>query len=223
MFGQALQRTCVAMCMFCSPLLGFVIVGRLGINPMDRQRRRRQLLRRRKELPPLDDNTRLYEYSIMATDRNTLLDLLNGTKGISQYIEVSRVGDVYLLQRAKPKSTDAVSSVTCLEDLEVEIMGASEAEEAESRDRTQAFLPRVSEQSVPYMRYQRLIIFFQGVPLQIMAMELWSGVRMFPKKLDTNERIFFRKVCWRHTGAGVWPHPANKTYRGDYHSTYTCA
>ena len=67
-------------------------------------------------------------------------DLLNGTEGIPRYIEVSCVADVYPLQKAKPKSRDAVSSVTCPEDLEVEIMGALEVEEAEPRDRTQAFL-----------------------------------------------------------------------------------
>ena len=32
-----------------------------------------------RELPPPDDDTRLYEYTIPATERNTLLDLLNGT------------------------------------------------------------------------------------------------------------------------------------------------
>ena len=106
-----------------------------------------------RELPPLND-TRLYEYSIPSIDRNILLELLSGTEGIPQYIEVSRVADVCLLQKAKPKSKDAVSSVTCPEDLGVEIMGALEVEEAEHRDRTQAFLPQFFEQLVPHMRYQ---------------------------------------------------------------------
>ena len=35
MFGQALQRSCMAMCVFCSTLLNFVFAGRLGINTMD--------------------------------------------------------------------------------------------------------------------------------------------------------------------------------------------
>ena len=35
MFGQAMQRSCTAMCIFCSTLLGFTFVDRLGINPMD--------------------------------------------------------------------------------------------------------------------------------------------------------------------------------------------
>ena len=56
MFGPALQRSCMAMCVFCSTLLSFVFVGRLGINPMDLGfmclslcgLRRRQPLRRRK-------------------------------------------------------------------------------------------------------------------------------------------------------------------------------
>ena len=56
MFGQALQRSCMAMCVFCSTLLSFVFAGRLGINPMDLGLmclsfcglRRRQQLRRRK-------------------------------------------------------------------------------------------------------------------------------------------------------------------------------
>ena len=77
-------------------------------------------------LPPPDDDTRLYEYSIPSTDMNTLLELLSGTEGIPQYIEVSLVADAYLLQKAKPKSKDALSSVTCHEDPEVEIIGALE-------------------------------------------------------------------------------------------------
>ena len=56
MFGQALQRSCIAMCVFCPNLLSFVFAGRLGINPMDLGLmclslcglRRRQPLRRRK-------------------------------------------------------------------------------------------------------------------------------------------------------------------------------
>ena len=56
MFGHTLQRSCMAMCVFCSTLLGFVFAGRLGINPMDLGlmclsllgHRRRQPLRRRK-------------------------------------------------------------------------------------------------------------------------------------------------------------------------------
>ena len=55
MFGQALQRSCMAMCVFCSTLLSPVFVE-LGINPMDLGLmclslcglRRRQPLRRRK-------------------------------------------------------------------------------------------------------------------------------------------------------------------------------
>ena len=35
MFGQALQRSCMAMCIFCSTLLSFAFADRLGINPMD--------------------------------------------------------------------------------------------------------------------------------------------------------------------------------------------
>ena len=56
MFGHALQRSCMAMCIFCSTLLSFVFAGRLGINPMDLGlmclslcgHSRRQPLRRRK-------------------------------------------------------------------------------------------------------------------------------------------------------------------------------
>ena len=56
MFGHALQRSCKAMCAFCSTLLSFVFAGRLGINPMDLGlmclslcgHRRRQPLTRRK-------------------------------------------------------------------------------------------------------------------------------------------------------------------------------
>ena len=56
MFGRALQRSCMAMCVFCSTLLSFVFAGKLGINPMDLGLmclslcgpRRRQPLRRRK-------------------------------------------------------------------------------------------------------------------------------------------------------------------------------
>ena len=35
MFGQAVQRSCMAMCVFCSTLIGFAFADRLGINPMD--------------------------------------------------------------------------------------------------------------------------------------------------------------------------------------------
>ena len=35
MFGQALQRSYTAMCVFCSTLLSFAFADRLGINPMD--------------------------------------------------------------------------------------------------------------------------------------------------------------------------------------------
>ena len=65
------------------------------------------------------------------------------------------MADVYLLQKANPRSTDAVSSVTCPEDLEVEIMGALEVEEAVPRVRKQAFLPQIFEQTMPHLRYQR--------------------------------------------------------------------
>ena len=146
-----------------------------------------------REVPPLDDDTRLYKYNIPATDMNTLFDLLNGTEGTPQYIEVSCATDVYLPRKAKPKSKDAVASITCPEDLEVEIMGALEVEEEELRDRLQAFLPQIFEQLVPHMRYQRLVIFCHGVPLQEIAMKLWSGGRMFLRKLQTDERIFFGK------------------------------
>ena len=97
-----------------------------------------------RELPPLDDDTRVYEYNMVATERNKLLDLLNGTQGAPQYIEVSRVSDIYLLQKATPKSKDVVASVTCPEDLEVEIMGALEVEEEEPRDRTKPSCHRFS-------------------------------------------------------------------------------
>ena len=56
MFGQALQWSCTAMCVFCSTLLSFAFANRLGINPMDLGlmcqslygHRRRQPLQRRK-------------------------------------------------------------------------------------------------------------------------------------------------------------------------------
>ena len=56
MFGHALQRSSMAMYVFCSTLLSFVFAGKLGINPMDLGLmclslcglRRRQPLRRRK-------------------------------------------------------------------------------------------------------------------------------------------------------------------------------
>ena len=175
-----------------------------------------------RELPPPDEDTRLYEYNIPAPDRNTLPDLLNSTDGVTQYIEVSRVADVYLLQKAKPKSTTAMSALTCPEDLEVEIMGALEVEEGEPLDRTHAFLPQFFEQSVPHMRYQRCVIFREGVPLQEMAMKLWSRGTMFPKKLDTDERIFFGKFDGGTQEQAPVPR-TNRTHRGDYHGTNTCA
>ena len=56
MSGHALQRSCEAICVFCSTLLSFAFADRLGINPMDLGlmclsvygHRRRQPLRRRK-------------------------------------------------------------------------------------------------------------------------------------------------------------------------------
>ena len=56
MSGHALQRSCTAMCVFCSTLLSFAFADRLGIHPMDLGlmclslygHRRRQPLRRRK-------------------------------------------------------------------------------------------------------------------------------------------------------------------------------
>ena len=56
MSGHTLQRSCMAMCVFCSILLSFAFADRLGINPMDLGlmchslygRRRRQPLYRRK-------------------------------------------------------------------------------------------------------------------------------------------------------------------------------
>ena len=48
------------------------------------------------------------------------------------------------------------------------------------------------------MRYQRLVLFRQGVPLQEIAMKLWSGGTMLLKKLDTDERIFFSKFDGPH-------------------------
>ena len=56
MFGQAPQRSCTAMCVFCSTLLSFAFADRLGINPMDLGlmcpslygHKRRQPLQRRK-------------------------------------------------------------------------------------------------------------------------------------------------------------------------------
>ena len=56
MFGQALQQSCMAMCVFCSTLLSFAFADRLGINPMDLGlmyqslygHKRRQPLQRRK-------------------------------------------------------------------------------------------------------------------------------------------------------------------------------
>ena len=35
MSGHTLQRSCMAMCVFCSTLLSFAFVDKLGINPMD--------------------------------------------------------------------------------------------------------------------------------------------------------------------------------------------
>ena len=35
MSGHALQRSCTAMCVFCSTLLSFAFADRLGINRMD--------------------------------------------------------------------------------------------------------------------------------------------------------------------------------------------
>ena len=56
MFGQALQRSCMAMCVFFSTLLSFAFADTLGINPMDLGlmcqslygHRRRQPLQKRK-------------------------------------------------------------------------------------------------------------------------------------------------------------------------------
>ena len=56
LFGQALQQSCMAMCIFYSTVLSFVFAGGLGINPMDLGlmclspcgQRRRQPFRRRK-------------------------------------------------------------------------------------------------------------------------------------------------------------------------------
>ena len=56
MFGQALQRSYMAMCVFCSTLLSFAFAGRQGITPLDLGLmclslcglRRKQPLRRRK-------------------------------------------------------------------------------------------------------------------------------------------------------------------------------
>ena len=68
---------------------------------------------------------------------------------------MSRVEDIYLLQKAKPKSKDAVTSVKCPEDPEIEIMGALKVEGEEPRDGTQAFLPQNFKQSIPHMKFQR--------------------------------------------------------------------
>ena len=54
MFGQALHRSCMAMCEFFSTLLSFAFAGRSSINPMDLGlmslygHKRRQPLQRRK-------------------------------------------------------------------------------------------------------------------------------------------------------------------------------
>ena len=56
MFGHAMQRSCMAVCVFCSTLLRFVLASKLGINLMDLGlmclslcgHRRRQPWRRRK-------------------------------------------------------------------------------------------------------------------------------------------------------------------------------
>ena len=58
MCRQALLWSCMAMCVFCSTLLNYIFVGRLGISPMDLGlmclslcgHRRRQPLRRRKTI-----------------------------------------------------------------------------------------------------------------------------------------------------------------------------
>ena len=56
MCGHALQRSCMAICVFCSTLLNFVFTGRLSFSPMAfglmcpslcGQRRRQQLMRRK--------------------------------------------------------------------------------------------------------------------------------------------------------------------------------
>ena len=50
--------------------------------------------------------TPAYMSTFPATDKNKLSDLLNGTKGSPQYIEVSRASDVYLLSDGKSECRD---------------------------------------------------------------------------------------------------------------------
>ena len=105
---------------------------------------------------------------------------------------MSHVKDVYLLQWAGPKNQDAITTVKCPQDLEIEIIGAL-VEGEEPRNRTQAFLPQIFEESVPHMKSHRLVILRLGLLVQELAMKLWNGGRMFLKKLDNDERISFEK------------------------------
>ena len=149
-----------------------------------------------RQLPQPDEFLQLFEYTCPAPYTSTFLELLRREEPPPQFVELTNVAHLHVIQQAKPRkgNTASVSSVQCAADLEAEIYGALEVDEPADRDRTRMFLTQFFPQGVPHMRFQRLIHISPDVPITELAMRLWTGGRLFLKHVHSDERVWFGQL-----------------------------
>lgn len=153
-----------------------------------------------RRLPPPDDGSTLWEYTIPITMEDHLRNALD-TDPPTQYINISDPASVYIILQAKPsKGPATATTIQGPEDLETEIYGAMGMDPPEERG---PVLPDIFPQGVPHMRWQRLTTVKDVSYLPEIARRLWEGGRLVIKRLDTDQRVRF----------GTWARQENKPAR----------
>ena len=144
-----------------------------------------------RQLPQPDEFLQLFEYT--CPYKSAFLELLQREELPPQFVELTDVAHLHVIQQAKPRkgNTVSVSSVQCAADLEAEIYGALEVDELANRDRTCMFLTLFFPRGVSHMRFERLIYISPDVPITELAMRIWTGGRLFLKHVHSDERIWF--------------------------------
>ena len=146
-----------------------------------------------RQLPQPDEFLQLFEYTCPAPYTSAFLELLRREEPPPQFVELTNVAHLHVIQQAKPRkgNTASVSSVQCAADLEAEIYGALEVDEPADRARTTMFVTQFFPQGVPHIRFQRLIHISPDVPITELAMRLWTGGRLFLKHVHSDEFVWF--------------------------------
>ena len=141
-----------------------------------------------RKLPAPDPETQLWEHTFPEEAMQTVVERLQTEK--VQFIDLTSQEDIFVILQAKAsKKATTHSAVTCPLDLMSEITASLDCDMP--LQSFEPFAPHVFPQTVPHIRYQRLVTLAKGVDIADLSRRLWEGGRLVLKTMSTDRRIRF--------------------------------